>query len=272
MPTSEEVEEHSWWSSEITFAEAIAYGECINENYVHPKVMQFADVADRYTPRHCMASRAHRITTLPGTPLPFSWNLEVNVDLVVGDAASIDARDLLRGFDLTICTASFDGVKFRIPHPHLTFQRKSLYNPARARCLESFMAKLGDASMWTQQEEFGPPCVATKEAARAVRAVRAEGLLHQVGMERYILGIESHAIRQIRMAEDRAGFVVNDIPYDPAEDELVRFFCKLLNRLRHYANKGIEVEMEQMPSVKAALALPRFARDFWGLASQHEQD
>ena len=48
-------------------------------------------------------------------------------------------RELLNSFDLSICKASWDGNTFRIPHPHLTFARKSITEPFRRSVMVEYM-------------------------------------------------------------------------------------------------------------------------------------
>ena len=55
----------------------------------------------------------------------------------------ITAHDLLDSFDLTICKASFDGTTFKIPEPHLLFNRKSTMEPCRRLFLQSYMNHYG---------------------------------------------------------------------------------------------------------------------------------
>jgi hypothetical protein len=45
------------------------------------------------------------------------------ITVMVAVKSSRDARDLLSVFDFKCCTAAFDGSRFFIPDPHLTFQR-----------------------------------------------------------------------------------------------------------------------------------------------------
>lgn len=58
-------------------------------------------------------------------------DLKGGVDIVIGKAGCTDARQLLESFDILICAVSFDGFRFHIPHPHLTFMRKSLLERKR---------------------------------------------------------------------------------------------------------------------------------------------
>ena len=68
--------------------------------------------------------RVYDIKPKPGGDLPFDFHGEAQVDLIVA-TAGLSASDLLEGFDLDICKASFDGKKFHIPNPHLTFAGKT---------------------------------------------------------------------------------------------------------------------------------------------------
>ena len=61
------------------------------------------------------------------------------VQLIIGREGSKDAREMLEGFDLTICTTRFDGGAFFIPSPHDTFRAKTTCVASRRAVIEAFM-------------------------------------------------------------------------------------------------------------------------------------
>ena len=93
----------------------------------------------------------YKIRPKKGGDLPFDFdeNCQGNIDLIVGVKVpsellgKITAYDLLDSFDLTICKASFDGTTFKIPEPHLLFNRKSTMEPCRRTLLQWYMHYYG---------------------------------------------------------------------------------------------------------------------------------
>jgi len=74
----------------------------------------------------------------PGGNLPFDFNGDKDIDLIVAQDA-LSASSLLDGFDLEVCKASFDGKKFHIPDPHLTFAAKTRMEPNRIAVVGSYV-------------------------------------------------------------------------------------------------------------------------------------
>jgi hypothetical protein len=90
-------------------------------------------------------------------------------------------------------------------------------------------------------------------------------------MGRFRIGLERCVYCESRMSpgpDHSLDVFTVEVPFDPAVDEIARFFCKLLVRIRRYAAKGIEVDTEQMPSVKARMSQSWF--NPWDIAPQHE--
>ena len=71
--------------------------------------------------------------------LPFDFYGNGSIDLVVARREVNTALALLDDFDLNICKASFDGNRFIIPDPHLTFKHKSTMEPNRRAVVESYV-------------------------------------------------------------------------------------------------------------------------------------
>ncbi len=97
----------------------------------------------------CYSSQLHRlgiptndgsynVKPKPGGNLPFDFKGDADVDLIVAKA-DICASTLLEGFDLNICKASFDGKKFHIPDPHLTFAGKTRMEANRRAVVGSYV-------------------------------------------------------------------------------------------------------------------------------------
>ena len=80
----------------------------------------------------------HDIKPKPGGELPFDFNGTGNIDLIVAKIG-LPVSSLLDGFDLEICKASFDGKKFHIPDPHLTFAAKTRMEPNRRAVVGSYV-------------------------------------------------------------------------------------------------------------------------------------
>ena len=78
-------------------------------------------------------------TDPPDAPLPYNFHCPTSIQLIVGKPGIEDARDLLKSFDLSICQISFDGTRFRFPSPHLTFNGRSIMEPARASIVKTYL-------------------------------------------------------------------------------------------------------------------------------------
>ena len=130
----------------------------------------------------------------------------------------LPASSLLDGFDLEICKTYFDGRKFHIPDPHLTFAAKTKMEPSRQAVVGSYVR-------------------------------------HHPGQPRYIRPID-----MARLASTTISAVRRDVPRTPFYgrldyadslpdrynlDEMVIQFhnwvCVLIERLRKYQKRGIEV-------------------------------
>ena len=139
--TSEEIEEHMPAYMEEFIAEANQFGGEINEFFMS----QYESTPPTSQIPYIRKSKDHEIRVLPQAngdkgDLPFNYRTYAKqVDLVVGETGCVDARSLLESSDLSICTASWDGTIFRIPQPHLTFNRKAVLDPARLKVMQKYM-------------------------------------------------------------------------------------------------------------------------------------
>lgn len=73
--------------------------------------------------------------------MSYNYQLTDRLDLVVAQSSCSDARELLKSFDLLICAAYYDGETFHIPHPHMTFQKRSSMEPLRLSMMKAFQAE-----------------------------------------------------------------------------------------------------------------------------------
>ncbi len=80
----------------------------------------------------------HDVKPKPGGHLPFDFKGTGDIDLIVAKTG-MPVSSLLDGFDLEICKASFDGKKFHIPDPHLTFAAKTKMEPNRRAVVGSYV-------------------------------------------------------------------------------------------------------------------------------------
>jgi hypothetical protein len=180
-------------------------------------------------------SAEHDIYVKPNTDgsngnLPFNYqsaNQGGKIDLVVGETSCTDARSLLNSFDLSICAASFDGAKFRIPHPHLTFNGKVVIEPKRL----ALMAKYSELIL--KQKKLG------NELSQASYE-HSEGneLLHLPPAQRAVIN-EMHQQDLFEQARLRR-------PCQVAGDESAfrryhKSIARLFYRRRKYLSRGIKV-------------------------------
>ena len=84
-------------------------------------------------------SAVYLIKPKPGGNLPFDFDGHGRIDLIVAQCGLPTVSALLDGFDLEICKASFDGRKFHIPDPHLTFAAKTKMEPSRQAVVGSYV-------------------------------------------------------------------------------------------------------------------------------------
>lgn len=102
-----------------------------------------------------------------GGNLPFDFNGESGIDLIVAQAG-LPASSLLDGFDLEICKASFDGKKFHIPDPHLTFAAKTKMEPSRQAVVGSYVRH------YPGQPRYMQPIDMARLASTTISAVRRD--------------------------------------------------------------------------------------------------
>jgi len=121
------------WSEEpkpFKFAKACEYGKTASS--------YFYGSLNRMLPFRCRKSADQEIAALQGEPLSYNYQLTDRLDLVVAQSSHKDARELLRSFDIIICSAYYDGNAFHIPHPHMAFTKQSPLEPKRLAMMKEF--------------------------------------------------------------------------------------------------------------------------------------
>ena len=95
------------------------------------------------------------------------------VDLLIVATACLSASSIIRleGLDLDTCKASFDGKKFHIPDPHLTFAGKTKMESNRRAVVGSYVRHHHGEGLLEQID-------LSRLASATIRAVRAMFLVH----------------------------------------------------------------------------------------------
>lgn len=143
------------------YKDAVNAGKYVQENYVDWKW-------DRIHSLGVDQGKVYHIKPKPGDDLPFDFNGEGNIDLIVARKNVNTPYELLKDFDLTICRASFDGKIFRIPDPHCTFSRQSTMEPNRRAIVESYLKH------YSNPESYLNGIEASAYALEAINKVRAD--------------------------------------------------------------------------------------------------
>lgn len=194
-----------------------------------------------------------------GGDLPFDREGDGNIDLIVAkvdDEEEIAPFDVLEDFDLTICKASFDGKKFRIPDPHRTFNSMSTMEPVRRSVVECYVNHFK-----CPEKKLGP-IEQSKLASDTIEAMRRDiprvpaswPHLHWL---RYVDGAEKIP-DPYNGNEFGAGSVYDQVvqwKYAPPI-AFHNWTKKLVDRLRKYQTRGIEVV--NAPTIANDYSIPRF--------------
>lgn len=123
------------------YKESIGHGKNCQATYVNWKWMFGMDFGTLGVDQN----EKYNIRPKPGGTLPFDFNGDDSIDLIVarlkagGSEKAVTPFDLLDDFDLTICKAAFDGRNFHIPDPHRTFMAQSTMEPNRRAVVESYV-------------------------------------------------------------------------------------------------------------------------------------
>ena len=180
--------------------------------------------------------RVYDIKPKPGGDLPFDFGGLGQVDLIVA-SAGLSASDLLEGFDLDICKASFDGKKFHIPNPHLTFAGKTKMESNRRAIVGSYVRH-------HHSEGRIEPMDFSRLASATIRAVRTD-----VPRTPFYGRLDiADRLPDRYNPNDGWNDSVEQMLHNPlvklkygAPIQFHNWCCKLVKRLRKYQKRGIEV-------------------------------
>ena len=181
----------------------------------------------------------HDIKPKPGGELPFDFNGTGNIDLIVAKIG-LPVSSLLDGFDLEICKASFDGKKFHIPDPHLTFAAKTRMEPNRRAVVGSYVTHHREPDDLYSMRAIE----LSRLASSTIRAVRRD--VPNAPFYRLLDVAAALPDRYNPNAEpwDMRGSFTNDSVVQAKFAPSVQFhnWCrKLIERLRKYQKRGIDV-------------------------------
>ena len=199
----------------------------------------------------------HDIIPKPGGNLPFDFKGTGSIDLIVAKTC-IPTSSLLDGFDLDICKASFDGKKFHIPDPHLTFAGKTRMESNRRAVVGSYVKH-------HRQPDYLTPIEYSRLASSTIRAVRKE-----VPNAPFYRLLDIAATLPDRYNPDAQGLFVFRGPFqDPVVQakwgppiQFHNWCCALIKRLRKYQKRGIEVV--DAPTIPDDFTIDRFHIMFHG--------
>eukprot|EP00984_Skeletonema_dohrnii_P006577 scaffold2353_cov93-Skeletonema_dohrnii-CCMP3373.AAC.8 len=180
----------------------------------------------------------HDLKPKPGGNLPFDFHGSGGIDLIVAKAG-IPVSSLLNGFDLEICKASFDGNKFHIPDPHLTFAGKTKMESNRRAVVGSYVTY--------HREPENRYSMSTIELSRLVsstiRAVRRD-----VPNAPFYRLLDVAAALPDRYNPRARPWDMGGSMYDAVVQakwappiQFHNWCSKLIDRLRKYQQRGIEV-------------------------------
>jgi len=214
------------------YKEASEWGKDCQKNYVDPKwkhSMCFDELGVEN-------NKAYNIKPKSGGDLPFDFTGGGSIDLIVARINTEGgARSLLEDFDLTICKASFDGKNFRIPDPHRTFSAKSTMEPNRSAVVESYVKHFKSPS---QKYQYLEPMAAYALASTTIKAVRKD-----VPNAPFYRQLDFAARLPDRYNGEEYDFgngALGGVKYG-SSFQFHNWTLKLINRLRKYQQRGIEV-------------------------------
>jgi hypothetical protein len=185
-------------------------------------------VAGGATAHHSNPTEEHKMRVLPGGKLPYNFKLQCDatIDLVVGESGCKDAQDLLGSFDILLCKASFDGLKFRIPHPHFSFMQQSALESTRQELMQTFV-KMADAN-YSPTLGYGPTRYDEGSLRLPFDASRSS-LAHA--------DLRTGTFEQDNDCFEQDGESVFGESY--TDMCLHNFFARLFHRYQKYCNRGI---------------------------------
>mmetsp|Transcript_11748 Transcript_11748/g.18017 ORF Transcript_11748/g.18017 Transcript_11748/m.18017 type:complete len:350 (-) Transcript_11748:1044-2093(-) len=184
---------------------------------------------------------SHDIKPKPGGKLPFDFEGKGGIDLIVAKTG-IPTSSLLDGFDLEICKASFDGKKFHIPDPHLTFAGKTRMEANRRAVVSSYVKHHREPE---PEDRYSMSAMdSSMLASGTIRAVRRE--VPNAPFYRLLDVAAALPDRYNPNASiwDGRGTFMNDSVVQAKWAPPIQFHnwcCALIRRLRKYQKRGIDI-------------------------------
>jgi len=180
----------------------------------------------------------HDLKPKPGGNLPFDFHGSGGIDLIVAKAG-MPVSSLLNGFDLEICKASFDGNKFHIPDPHLTFAGKTKMESNRRAVVGSYVTYHREP-----ENRYSMSAIElSKLVSGTIRAVRRD-----VPNAPFYRLLDVAAALPDRYNPRARPWDMGGSMYDAVVQakwappiQFHNWCCKLIDRLRKYQQRGIEV-------------------------------
>jgi hypothetical protein len=233
------------------YKEASKWGKDCQQNYVDRKwrhTMSFEELGIDH-------NMAYNIKPKLGGDLPFDFHGDGSIDLIVARIKTKGgASSLLEDFDLTICKASFDGKTFRIPDPHRTFSAKSTMEPNRRAVVESYVKHFKSHS---RQDDSVAASISARITIMAVRKDVPNAPFYRQ------LDVAARLPDQFTGIDWGPGSMWDPLvqaKYSPSI-QFHNWTLKLINRLRKYQQRGIEVI--SAPTIDDGVRIDRIYPD-WG--------
>ena len=171
--------------------------------------------------------------------IPFDFFGSGKIDLIVAKSDTV-ASALLDGFDLEICKASFDGKKFHIPDPHLTFAGKTRMESNRRAVVGSYVKH---HRVPKDRPRRMMPMEYSRLASSTIRTVRKD-----VPHAPFYRILDVAAALDDWYDPDADRFDDEGTFFDPMvlakwgpPTQFHNWCCALVKRLRKYQKRGIEV-------------------------------
>ena len=182
-------------------------------------------------------SGVYAIKPKPQGNLPFDFDGIGKIDLIVAQSA-VPASSLLDGFDLEICKASFDGKKFHIPDPHLTFAAKTRMEPNRKAVVGSYVRHHPG-----QPEGYLAPIDQARLASTTISAVRRDVPRTPFYERLYFADLLPDQYNPNASLWDFHGSFQDPMVLlkHGVKIQFHNWVCVLIKRLRKYQKRGIEV-------------------------------
>jgi len=201
----------------------------------------------------------HNIKPKPGGHLPFDFNGTGKIDLIVAKTG-VPVSSLLDGFDLEICKASFDGKKFHIPDPHLTFAAKTKMEPNRRAVVGSYVKHHQEPENYYSMQ----PIELSRLASTTISAVRRD-----VPNAPFYRLLDVAAALPDRYNPNATLWARRGTFYDSVviskwapPIQFNNWCCALIKRLQKYQKRGIEVV--DAPTIADDFRINRYEIQFHG--------